>query len=140
FTIPPYHPDTPEIRSNWVEYYRDITKMDGELARVLDRLDKEGLADDTVVFYFSDHGGILPRSKRFLYDSGLHVPFIVRFGKNFQHLAPAPPGAAIERLVSFVDLPPTLLSIAGAKIPDHFQGRAFLGPQTAEPRPYVFGF
>src|SRR5205085_7636573 len=111
------HPDTPEIRSNWVEYYHKITKMDGELAAMLDKLQKDGLADDTIVFYYSDHGGILPRSKRFCYDSGLRVPFIIRFGTNFQSLAPAPPGTAIDRLVSFVDIPPSLLSLAGEKIP-----------------------
>lgn len=141
FTLPPYHPDTPELRSNWVEYHRDMTKMDGQIGAVLDRLEKDGLADDTIVFYYSDHGGILPRSKRFCLDSGLHVPFIVRFGKNFQHLAPAPAGTKVDRLISFVDLPPTLMSLAGVPIPPQYeQGRAFLGPAAAEPREYVFGF
>jgi N-sulfoglucosamine sulfohydrolase len=140
FTLPPYHPDTPEIRSNWVEYYRDVTKMDGEVGQVLDRLAAAGLADDTIVFYYSDHGGILPRSKRYVYDSGLRVPLIIRFGKNFQHLAPAPPGTRLDRLVSFVDLAPSLLSLAGAEIPRHLQGAAFLGPKAAAPRPFVFGF
>jgi hypothetical protein len=140
FQIPPYHPDTPEIRSNWVEYYHDITKMDGEVGAVLDRLEKDGLADDTIVFYFSDHGGILPRSKRFLYDSGLHVPLIVRFGKNFRHLAPGAAGSRFEAPVSFLDLAPSLLSLAGTKIPDYMQGHAFLGPQAAPPQQYAFGF
>jgi arylsulfatase A-like enzyme len=140
FTLPPYHPDTPEIRSNWVEYYHDVTKMDGEVGAILDRLAAAGLADDTIVFYYSDHGGILPRSKRYVYDSGLHVPLLVRFGKNFQKLAPAPPGTKLGRLVSFVDLAPSLLSLAGAEIPPHMQGAAFLGPKAAAPRPYVFGF
>jgi hypothetical protein len=140
-TLPAYHPDTPEIRSNWVEYYHKITKLDAEFGAILDRLDRDGLADDTIVFYYSDHGGILPRSKRFVYDSGLHVPFIIRFGKNVQHLAPAPPGTAIDRLISFIDIPPTLLSIAGLATPRHFQGQAFLGPRAAaEPRRYIFGF
>jgi N-sulfoglucosamine sulfohydrolase len=140
FTLPPYHPDTPEIRSNWVEYYHQITKMDAQMGAVLSRLERDGLADDTIVFYYSDHGGILPRSKRFVYDSGLHVPLIVRFGRNFQNLAPAPPGSRPDRLVSFVDLPPSLCSLAGAEIPPQFQGHAFLGPRTAEPRETVFGF
>ncbi len=140
FTLPPYHPDTPEIRSNWVEYYHKMTKMDAEFGAILDKLRKDGLADDTVVFYYSDHGGILPRSKRFVYDSGLHVPLIVRFGKNVQHLASAAPGAKLDRLVSFVDLAPSLLSMAGAKIPPHYQGHAFLGPAATEPRQTVFGF
>ena len=140
FTLPPYHPDTPEIRSNWVEYYHKMTKMDAEFGAILDKLRKDGLADDTVVFYYSDHGGILPRSKRFVYDSGLHVPLIVRFGKNMQHLAPAAPGTKLDRLVSFVDLAPSLLSMAGAKIPPQYQGHAFLGPAATETRQTVFGF
>ena len=139
FTLPPYHPDTLEIRSNWVEYYHKMTKMDAEFGAILDKLQKDGLADDTVVFYYSDHGGILPRSKRFVYDSGLHVPLIVRFGKNMQHLAPAAPGTKLDRLVSFVDLAPSLLSMAGAKIPPQYQGHAFLGPAATETRQTVFG-
>ncbi len=139
-TLPPYHPDTPEIRSNWVEYYHDITKMDAEYGAIIDKLKKDGLADDTIVFYYSDHGGILPRSKRFVYDSGLHVPLIIRFGKNVQQFAPAAPGTKLDRLVSFVDFAPSLLSMAGAPIPPQHQGQAFLGPAAAEPREYVFGF
>jgi arylsulfatase A-like enzyme len=139
-TLPPYHPDTPEIRSNWVEYYHDMTKMDGEVGAILDRLAQAGLADDTIVFYYSDHGGILPRSKRYVYDSGLHVPMIIRFGKHFQKLAPAPAGTKLDRLVSFVDLAPSLLSLAGAPIPAHMQGSPFLGPKAAPPRTTVFGF
>lgn len=140
FPVPPYQPDTPVIHSNWVEYYHDITKMDAEFGRVLDRLAADGLADDTIVFYYSDHGGILPRSKRFVQDSGLRVPLIIRFGKNVQGFAPAPPGSKLDRLVSFVDIPPTLLSIAGAEIPERYQGTAFLGPKAGEPRKVVFAF
>lgn len=142
FPVPPYQPDTPAIHSNWVEYYHDMTTMDAEFGRILDELAADGLADDTIVFYFSDHGGILPRSKRFVLDSGLRVPLIIRFGKNVQELAPAPPGSKLDRLVSFVDIPPTLLSIAGAgaKIPERYQGTAFLGSKAREPRKIVFAF
>lgn len=140
FTIPSYQPDTPEIRSEWVEYYHDVTKMDAWVGTVLDQLQKDGLADDTIVFYFSDQGGVLPRSKGFLYDSGLHVPLIVRFGKNFQNLAPAPPGSKLDRVVSFVDFAPTLSSLAGAGIPTQYSGAAFLGPKSAPERQYAFAF
>lgn len=140
FTLPPYHPDTPEIRSNWVEYYHDITRMDAWVGSLLDRLQQDGQADDTIVFYFSDHGGILPRSKRFVYDSGLHVPLIIRFGKNIQDLAPAPPGSKLDRVVSFVDLAPSLSSLAGADIPSQYKGTAFLGPKAGPERQYAFGF
>jgi N-sulfoglucosamine sulfohydrolase len=137
-TIPPYHPDTPEIRANWAMYHQIITRMDSQVGEILDQLEKDGLADDTIVFYYSDHGGILTRSKRFLYDSGVHIPLIVRFGKNFAHLAPQKPGSRTDRLVSFVDLPPTLLSLAGIGVPKPMQGKAFLGEQDSEPRDYVY--
>lgn len=140
FNIPSYQPDTPEIRSEWIEYYHDVTKMDDWVGQVLAQLQKDGLADDTIVFYFSDQGGILPRSKGFLYDSGLHVPLIVRFGKNFQNLAPAPPGTKLDRVVSLVDFAPTLSSVAGAQIPVQYTGSAFLGSRAAPERQYAFGF
>ncbi|MEX0774186.1 MAG: sulfatase/phosphatase domain-containing protein, partial [Phycisphaeraceae bacterium] len=135
-----YHPDTPEIRSNWVEYYHIITKMDAQVGEWLAKLEAAGLADDTIVFYYGDNGGILPRSKRSLYDTGLHVPLLVRYGKNFAHLAPAQPGAAVDRLVSFVDLAPTVLSLAGMEIPTHMQGRAFAGPRVTAPDEFVYGY
>jgi len=140
--LPAYHPDTPEIRSNWVEYYGRVAKVDEQAGAILARLERDGLADDTIVFYFSDHAGVLPRSKRFCYDSGLRAPLIVRFGKNFAHLAPGRPGSVIEAPVSFVDLAPTVLELAGVKAPAHLQGRAFLGADAGkgEPRRYAFSF
>ena len=140
FQLPPYHPDTPEIRSNWVEYYHKITRMDEQAGDVIRRLEADGLADDTIVFYFSDHGGILPRSKRFCYDSGLHVPLIIRFGKNFQNLAPGPAGSRLDRLVSFIDITPSILGMAGVAVPSYMQGEPFLGPNVAQPRQYTYGF
>ncbi|QDU97098.1 sulfatase-like hydrolase/transferase [Lignipirellula cremea] len=139
-TLPPYHPDTPETRGNWAMYHKILTGMDAQVGEMLARLESEGVADDTIVIYYADHGGILPRSKRFLYDSGVHVPMIVRFGKNFAHLAPQQAGSATDRLVSFVDLAPTVLSLAGIEVPEHLQGEAFLGKQTAPPREYVYCF
>lgn len=138
--IPPYHPDTPEIRANWAMYYQTISKMDGQVGEILENLQKEGVADDTIVFYYSDHGGILPRSKRFLYDTGVRVPMIVRFGKKFAHLAPTPPGSVEDRPVAFIDLAPTVLSLAGVEIPDYMQGHAFLGHDKSEPRKYNYTF
>ncbi len=140
FELPPYHPDTPEIRSNWVEYYKIVSRMDRQVGELLQELDDAGLADDTIVFYYSDHGGILPRSKRFVYDTGVHVPMIVRFPEKYRHLAPADPGSRIDRPVSFVDLAPTLLSLVGVPIPDHMQGHAFLGPQATESPRYNYIF
>ena len=90
-------------------------------------LEDAGLLEDTIVFYYSDHGGIMPRSKRFIYDSGTHVPLIVRVPEKWAHLMPHKAGSRAEEIVGFVDFAPTLLSLAGADIPVHMQGRAFLG-------------
>jgi N-sulfoglucosamine sulfohydrolase len=136
--LPPYHPDTPEIRRDWAHYYDQMTRMDEQAGTLLRELEESGLAEDTIVFYFSDHGGALPRGKRNLHDSGTRVPLIVRMPSKWSRWAPAEPGQWVERLVSFVDFPATLLSLAGAPIPDHFQGSAFLGPRTADPPEYVF--
>ncbi len=136
--IPPYQPDTPEMRADWARYYTRLEKLDGQLAEKLRDLEQAGLAENTIVFYYSDNGGVLPRSKRFLQESGTHVPLIIRFPKKWQHLAPAAPGARIQAPVSFVDFAPTVLSLAGVKIPDYMQGRAFAGPAKATPNETIF--
>ena len=138
--IPPYHPDAPEVRRDWARYADMITYMDKQVGDVLAQLDKDGLAEDTIVFYFSDHGAGMPRSKRWLYDSSLRVPFVVRFPKQYAAQAPGQPGTTSDRLVSFVDFAPTVLSLADVKAPAHLQGQAFMGKQAAAPREYVFGF
>ncbi|NLT77152.1 MAG: sulfatase-like hydrolase/transferase [Planctomycetes bacterium] len=136
--LPPYYPETPMVRNIWARYYDLITFMDKQVGDLLAQLDADGLADDTIVFFFADHGLGLPRFKRTLYDSGLHVPLIVRVPARYRSLAPASPGGRIDRLVSTVDLPPTVLTLAGQAVPEHMQGRPFLGPQTAPPRDYVY--
>ena len=140
--VPAYHPDAPEVRHDWAQYYDNITTMDRQAAGILQQLEQDGLADDTIVFFYGDHGAGLPRSKRFPYNSGLRVPMIVHFPDKFKHLAPATyqPGGTINRMISFVDLAPTVLSLAGIKAPAHMQGAAFLGKHTASERRYNFGF
>jgi len=138
--LPPYHPDTPTIRHDWAQYYDKVQALDAQVGGILANLEKDGLAEDTIVFYYSDHGGVLPRSKRFLYDTGTRVPMIVRFPKKYQHLAPGKPGTRTDRLVSFVDLAPTVLGLAGIPVPENMQGEAFLGPEAREPREYVYLF
>lgn len=139
-TLPPYHPDTPEFRHDWAQYYDRMTELDRQIGAALQKLEDAGLAEDTIVFYYADNGGVLPRSKRFLYDSGVHVPLIVRVPKKFQHLVTEKPATRTDRLVSFVDLAATVLSLAGVPVPEYMQGRAFLGPQEAAPRDYVYLF
>jgi arylsulfatase A-like enzyme len=134
--VPPYYPDTPAIREELARMYDNIADMDGQVAEILRQLDEDGLSENTVVMYWSDHGDGIPRSKRSLYDSGLRVPLMIRLPKT---IAPATkPGSASDELVSSIDLAPTVLALAGVEAPAHFQGRVLIGPRaTAAPR-YVF--
>jgi arylsulfatase A-like enzyme len=134
----PYHPRNEVFRRDRARYADNLTRMDAQAGQILAQLEADGLAEDTIVFYFSDHGGIFPRSKRFVYDSGIRVPLIIRVPKKFGGLASTPPGGRTDRLVSFVDFAPTILSLADVPIPEYMQGRAFLGSQAAAPREYVF--
>jgi N-sulfoglucosamine sulfohydrolase len=113
--------------------------MDKEVGRILDQLAGDGLAEDTIVFFYGDNGRGLPRGKRTLYDTGLHEPLIVHFPQKFGHLAPTAPGQTTDRLVSFVDFAPTVLSLTGLRPPPHMQGVAFLGPHAGPPREVVYG-
>mgnify|MGYP001997791640 CR=1 FL=1 len=133
-----YHPDIPEMRIDYARYTNGVMKADATFGKVLKELEKDGLSEDTIVIYGSDHGGVLGRSKRFLYDSGTHSSLIVRIPEKFKHLWPAEnPGAVMERLVSFIDMPKTWLSMTGSEIPDTMQGNSFLGEQKETPREYV---
>jgi len=140
--VPAYHPDTPEVRRDWAQYYDRITMMDAEIAANLQELENAGLADDTIVFFYSDHGSGMPRNKRSACNSGLHVPMIVHFPPRWRRLAPKnyQPGGTSDRLVSFIDLAPTVLSLAGIEPPKWMQGGAFAGKyETAEPE-FSYGF
>ncbi len=140
-TLSKYHPDELGIRQNYAKYYDAMENMDTAVGQALADLDKAGLAQDTIVIFNSDHGGVMPRSKRFLFDSGIHVPLIVRIPEKFKHLWPAAaPGMTVDRLVSFLDLPKTWLSLTGATVPAVMQGRVLLGPQAEPEPPYVFSF
>ena len=139
--IPPYHPDTKEVRANYAYYYKNVTQMDAAIGKALSKLEEMGLADKTIVIYNSDHGGPLPRGKRYMYNSGTHCPLVIRIPEKYKALWPAnKPGSTVDRLVSFIDMPSTWLSLAGAKIPSNYQGEIFLGAdQTPEPE-FVFHF
>ncbi len=140
--IPPYHPDTPEVRRDWAQYYHSISRMDEWFGEKIAELEDQGLMEDTIIFFYADHGSGMPRHKRWPYNSGLHVPFMVYVPEKWRHLAPADyePGGTTRRLVGFVDMAPTLLSLANIEPPEWMQGRAFMGHHEAEPRPYVYGF
>ena len=140
--VPAYHPDTPEVRRDWAQYYDKITEMDAQVGRVLKELAEDGLTDNTIIFYYGDHGSGMPRSKRWPYNSGLNVPLILSVPHEFRDLAPADyrPGGKSDRLVGFIDLAPTLLSVVGIEPPDYMQGHAFLGTYERTEQPYGYGF
>lgn len=136
--LPPYYPDTPTVRKIWARYYDLVTYMDGQVGAILDELDDDGLAESTIVFFFADHGLGIPRFKRTLYDSGLHVPLIVRLPARYGHLSTSGPGTRTDQLVSFVDFAPTVLSLADVSAPPYMLGQPFLG-EAAAPREHIFG-
>ncbi len=140
--VPAYHPDTPEVRRDWAQYYDQITVMDGLAGRNLRDLEQAGLADDTIVFFYGDHGAGMPRSKRTPCNSGLQVGLVVYFPEKWRHLAPKDyqPGGSSGRLVSFLDLAPTLLSLAGTPTTDWMHGRAFAGKFTAPAPEFLHGY
>ena len=130
--VPPYYPDTPVIRRDLAQHYDNIATMDAQAGAILAELEEDGLLDNTIVFFWSDHGDGLPRHKRWLYDSGLHVPMIIH--------VPGQNAAVNDDLVSFLDLAPTVLSLAGVEPPAHMQGQALMGAYaSANPaREYVY--
>ncbi|HCC70919.1 MAG TPA: sulfatase [Bacteroidales bacterium] len=136
--LPPYHPDLPEIRQEWADYYDAVTLMDEKVGERLKEMEEAGLTDSTIVVYYSDHGGGMARGKRSVKESGTHVPMIIYFPEMYRQLAPAGSGETVDRLVSFVDLPATMLSIMGAEIPGHMDGEPFLGERQTKPRDHVF--
>ncbi|MDP3072941.1 MAG: sulfatase-like hydrolase/transferase [Opitutaceae bacterium] len=138
-TVPPIHPDTPEFRRDWARHFDNVTAMDDQVGDLLAELAADGLAGDTIVFFFSDHGTGMPAIEMFVWDASRRVPLLVRFPEKWQHLAPAAPGATTDRLVSFVDFAPTMLALCGVERPAHFQGVPFLGSSGSTPRTVVFG-
>lgn len=131
--LPPYYLDTETIRKDMAVLYTRIEQMDRAVGEIVGGLKKDKVYDDSYVIFFSDHGGCLPWTKREILERGTHIPLIVKYPKNRF------PGTKDDRLVSTVDLAPTMLSIAGIEPPDHLQGTAFLGPfKKKEERKYVF--
>ncbi|MCF7973240.1 MAG: sulfatase-like hydrolase/transferase [Phycisphaerae bacterium] len=140
--IPPYHPDTPEVRHDWAQYYDKVTEMDAQAGKRLKELADAGHMEDTLVFFYGDHGSGMPRHKRWPYNSGLHVGMMVYVPPKYKDLAPREykVNGVSDRLVGFIDLAPTLLSLAGVKPPEWMQGSAMMGPFETPPPAYQFGF
>lgn len=128
--LPPYYPDHPIARRDWALYLETAQNLDKKVGKILQRLEDEGLADNTVVFFWGDHGRPMVRGKQFLYEGGIHIPLIVRWP------GPVQPGTVNDELISTIDLAPTWMTIAGVDVPDYVQGQVFLGPD-ARGRDYI---
>jgi N-sulfoglucosamine sulfohydrolase len=137
--FPPYYPDHPVTRKDWAQYLDAATELDRKVGLILDQLKADGVADDTIIVFFGDNGQAQVRGKQFIYESGLHVPLIIRWAKNF----PAPKnyraGKVDDRLIAAIDLAPTMMEVAGVRKPAQMQGEIFLGENAARPRQYAFG-
>lgn len=137
--LPPYYPDTPTARRTVARYYDCIITLDVFVRDLLAAFEADGLAQDTIVFFYSDHGAGMPGGKAAAFDRGLRVPLLVHFPEKFRHLATAANGSVSDRLVSFIDFGPTVLHLAGVNVPEHMQGRPFLGPDLLEPQHFIHG-
>lgn len=135
--LPPFLPDTPELRSDWASYHDKVSLMDHQVGQIIQSLKKSKHADNTIIFYYSDHGGVLPRSKRFIYRTGTRVPLVIYLPKKWQHLSPHKPGSSVDDVVAFVDFGPTVLEIAGATVQPDMQGQPFLG-KNKKSKDYAF--
>ena len=123
----PYHPDTPVFRYTYAKFQDHHIETDAQMGEFLARLKDDGVADDTIVFYYGDHGGVLPRGKGYAYESGLNVPLVVYAPEKWRHLLPLNAGRSVEGFVSFIDFGPTVLNLAGVDVPETMDGKPFLG-------------
>lgn len=137
--IPPYYPDHPVTRNDWAAYLDAVSEADRKIGLILAQLEKDGLADDTVVFFFGDHGQCHVRGKQFCYDEGLHIPLIMRCGKNISIPAGFKAGSVDSRLVEAIDLHATSLDLANIPKPPSMQGRILFGKNREADRQYAFG-
>jgi arylsulfatase A-like enzyme len=131
--LPEYFPDLPVVRKDVGRKYSNIEELDAQIGEKLDKLEKEGLLDKTIIVFWSDHGGPMLRQKRAVGNTGLHVPLIIRFPDK--RMA----GTRSDRLVSLMDLGPTMMSLLGIKPPEYMQGKAFMGTYEEAPREAIFG-
>jgi len=136
--VPGWLPDTPTVRADVAQYYDCVSRADEATGNILAQLEADGLADDTIVIAYSDNGGCLPRSKRFLYDNGTHIAMVLHFPEKYRHLAPSAPGSRLPEVVNTVDLAPTMLSLAGLDPGTIFDGRALAGPYRAPAPEFTF--
>ena len=130
--VPPFYPDVPVVRQDFADYYASTNALDVLVGKVLKRLKKDGLDENTIVMFIGDHGRPMLRGKQFLYEQGIRIPMVIRWPGHVR------PGTVVDELVSALDFAPTFLKLADADVPEHMHGRVFLGHDRDKPRRYVF--
>ena len=139
FEMPPFYLDSPEMRKQFARVYNSIKLTDKKIGELLARLEKDKLKDSTIIFFYADHGEGMPRGKTNGINYGYRVPFIIWFPEMYKHLSPwGTAGAVTDELVDFTDLAPTLISLGGGNIPEHMDGRPFLGKKRSKPVTHLF--
>lgn len=138
-SLPPYYPNTREMRKIWAHYYDNITVFDQVVGTIVENLKADGLLDNTIIFVFSDHGAGLPRYKRWLYDTGIHVPVVAYIPDKYKYLVNSEIGSHTKQIINFADFAPSVLSLANVNIPNYMEGRPFMGRRIAEPREFTIG-
>ncbi len=133
FDMPPFYKDTPDMRRQFARVYNSIKLTDNRIGELLGRLADEGLMDSTIIFFYADHGEGIPRGKTNGINLGYRVPFVIWFPEMYKHLSPWGTGVVTEELVDFEDLAPTLISLAGGKVPDYLKGRILMGRERSKP-------
>ena len=140
----PYHPNTPTAKYTYAKYLDHHQEVDQQIEQFLNQLQEDGLMDETIIFYYGDHGGVLPRSKGYIFESGLHVPMVVYVPDKWKHLTTHESGSQVDEFVRFMDLGPTVLNLAGINIPEAMDGDPFLGrnvnKKSLDQRNTVFGY
>lgn len=137
--LPPYVPDHPIACEDYAKYLDEVTQFDVLVGRILAKLEADGLLENTIIVVFGDNGECHVRGKQFCYEEGLRVPLITVWPKNFPTPKHHEKGTVDDRLLMAIDLAPTMIDIAGAKVPPKMQGQVFLGDRAAKPRQYAFG-
>tara|TARA_R110002049_G_scaffold263116_1_gene439274 strand:- start:45889 stop:47823 length:1935 start_codon:yes stop_codon:yes gene_type:complete len=133
FKMPPIYYDSPDMRKYFARVYNSIKLTDNRIGELLDKLDKENLRDDTIIFFYADHGEGIPRGKTNGIDMGYRVPFVIWFPEKYKHLSPwGTSGVVTDELISFEDLATTMIDLVGAKAPDYLKGRVLLGKNRSK--------
>ncbi len=130
--VPPYYPDVPEVRHDIARNLSNIIEMDRQAGKIISDLKDAGLYENTLIFFYTDHGDGLPYVKREITVRGLHIPMIIKYPGNLHA------GETDAQLISAIDFAPSLLSVANIPIPAYMQGQAFIGAQKKTKRQCIF--